>query len=133
MANLTASREDSRKSDELVAYQVKTGTTIYKGALVTVDSTGYAVTGVATAVRVVGVAYETVVNAGASGSVSIRVWRTGSFQFVAAGMAVTNVGAKVYVADDNTVTLTSTSSIQVGVITEFTSATSVRVALTSNI
>jgi threonine synthase len=48
-------------------------------------------------------------------------------------MAVTNIGAKVYVTDDNTVQTLATSTIQVGVITEFTSATSVRVALTSNI
>jgi DNA-binding beta-propeller fold protein YncE len=51
----------------------------------------------------------------------------------AAGMAITNVGAKVYVTDDNTVQLSATSTIQVGVITEFISATSVRVALTANI
>lgn len=133
MANLTVSREDSRKDDVVEAYKVKASTKIYKGALVAVDSSGYVVTGVSTAVRIVGVAYETIDNSsGASGDLSIRVWRTGSFQFNASGMAVTNIGAKVYVTDDNTVTLTATSNIQVGVITEFLSATSVRVALTAN-
>lgn len=133
MANLTASRDDLRKDDVLEAYQVKTATTIYKGALVAVDATGYAVPAVGTAVRVVGVAYETIVNAGASGALSVRVWRTGTFQFNASGMAVTNIGAKVYVTDDNTVQLSPTSTIQVGVITEFLSATLVRVALTVNV
>jgi hypothetical protein len=58
MANLTASREDSHKNDDVAAYQVKAATTIYKGALVAVDATGYVVPAVGTAVRVVGVAYE---------------------------------------------------------------------------
>lgn len=133
MANQTTSRDDQRKDDVLEAYGVKTGTTIYKGALVAVDATGYAVPAVGTAVRVVGVAYETVANTGASGSVTVRVWRSGTFQFNASGMAVTNIGAKVYVTDDNTVQLSPTSTIQVGVITEFISATSVRVALTANV
>ena len=134
MANQTASREDVRKDDALEAYQVKAATKIYKGALVAVDATGYAVPAVSTAVRVVGVAYETMDNTnGVSGAISIRVWRAGTFQFNAAGMAVTNIGAKVYVTDDNTVTLTATANIQVGVITEFLSATSVRVALTANV
>jgi hypothetical protein len=134
MANLTAAREDFRKDDELVAYPVKTGVTIYKGALVGVDSTGYAKPAATTDVRVVGVAYETVVaGASASGTFTCRVWRRGSFQFNASGMAITNVGAKVYVTDDNTVQTSATSTIQVGVITEFLSATSVRVALTANI
>jgi predicted RecA/RadA family phage recombinase len=134
MANLTAAREDFRKDDELVAYPVKTGVTIYKGALVGVDSTGYAKPAAQGDVRVVGVAYETVAaGAAASGTFTVRAWRRGSFQFNASGMAITNVGAKVYVTDDNTVQTSSTSTIQVGVITEFISATSVRVALTTNV
>lgn len=129
MSNLTAAREDFRKDDVLASYPVKTATTIYKGALVAVDATGYVVPAVGTAKRVVGVAYETVVNPGASGALSIRVNRQGTYQFVAAGMAITNIGDKVYVTDDNTVQTSPTSTILVGEITEFLSATSVRVAL----
>lgn len=134
MANLSAAREDQRKDDELVAFPVKTGVTIYKGALVGVDATGYAKPAATTDKRIVGVAYETVAaGAAASGTSTCRVSRKGSFQFAGSGLAITNVGDKVYVTDDNTVTTVATATIQVGVVTEFLSATSVRVAITPNI
>lgn len=135
MANLTASREDSRKEDNLLALPIKAAAAkIYKGALVSVDATGYAKLAAPADKRVMGVAYETVDNsAGAAGALSIRVIRSGSFQFNGSGLAVTNVGDKVYVTDDNTVQVSATSTILVGVITEFTSATSVRVAITPNV
>lgn len=134
MSNLTASRDDLRKDDELIAFPVKTGVTIYKGALVGVDSTGYAKPAATTDKRIVGVAYETVAaGASASGTFTVRVYRKGTFQFNGSGLAVTNVGDKVYVTDDNTVQTSATSTILVGVITEFTSATSVRVSITPNV
>lgn len=134
MANQTASRDDQRKDDDLLAYQVKASTKIYKGSAVSVDSSGYVVPAVGTAKRVVGVAYETVDNSsGASGALSVRVWRKGSFVFNTSGLTVANIGDKVYVTDDNTVQTSATSTIQVGVITEFISTTSVRVALTANV
>lgn len=133
MANLTASREDSRKEDKLLSLPVKAATTIYKGALVSVDATGYAKPAAPADKRVMGVAYETIANTGASGALIIRVIREGSVQLNGAALAITNVGDKVYVTDDNTVTTVAAGSIQVGVITEFLSATSVRVTLTPNV
>ena len=133
MTYLTASIEDFRKDDELVAYPVKAATQIYKGALVSVDATGYAKPAAPGDKRIVGVAYESRNNTAANGAFVIRVWRKGTFTFSSTGIAVTNIGDKVYVTDDNNVTLTATGSIIVGVITEFLSATSVRVVLTPNI
>jgi len=134
MANLTASREDMRKNDDLVAYPVKAATTIFKGALVAVDATGYAKPAAPADKRVVGVAYESGNNStGASGAITARVSRIASIQLNTAGLTIANVGDKVYVTDDNTVTTVAAGSILVGVITEFISATIVRVALTPNV
>lgn len=133
MAYQTTSREDLRKDDELIAFQVKAATVIYKGALVSVNSAGYVNPAAAGDVRVVGVAYESSNNsAGSNGATSVRVARKGSVVLNATGMTQANVGAKAYVTDDNTVTTTATGSILVGVIDEVISATSVRVALTPN-
>lgn len=134
MANLTASREDFRKDDELVAYPVAASSKIYKGSLVTVNSSGYVNRAVGTDKRVVGVAYETADNSsGANGAITCRLWRRGAFQFNCSGFAQSNVGDKVYVTDDNTVQTSATSTIQVGVVTEYLSATTVRVSLTANV
>lgn len=134
MANQTIAREDFRKDDELTTYPVKASTKIYKGALVGVDASGYVTPAAPTSKRVCGVAYETVDNSGGSnGLLNIRVIRKGSFQFNTSGLTIANIGDKVYVTDDNTVQTSSTSTIQVGVVTEFINATTVRVALTANI
>ena len=131
MAYLTASREDFRQDGDLIAYEVEANVAIHRGALVTVDSTGYLNPAAPTHVRVVGVAYDSANNnPGAAGAISARVQREGVIQLNGSGFTQANVGAKVYVVDDNTVTLTATSSIQVGVITSVNSATSVNVALT---
>lgn len=132
MANATAAREDDRQDGVLVLYPVKTASKIYKGTLVSVDSTGYAKRAAAADKRVVGVAYETVDNTGANGALNIRVWATGSFTFATTGATQANVGDAVYVTDDQTVQTSATSTIKVGVINEFVSATEVRVAITPN-
>jgi hypothetical protein len=134
MANLTAAREDLRKDDDLIAFQVKAATTIFKGAIVGVDATGYAKPAAPADKRIVGIAYEGSNNTiGANGATLVRVSRKGSVVLNATGITQANIGDKVYVTDDNTVTTTATGSIQVGVIDEVLSATTVRVALTANI
>jgi hypothetical protein len=84
---------------------VKGSTTIYQGALV-VMSSGVAIPGkTATGLVTLGVATETVENAGSDGAVSVEVKR-GTFKFFNdSGAAVTSadIGKTAYVVDDQTV------------------------------
>ena len=88
---------------------VKGATTILQGALVVMQS-GLAVPGkTATALTVIGVAEETVVNAGADGASSITPLR-GCFKFFNDGadpVAAADIGKDCYIVDDQTVAKTS--------------------------
>jgi hypothetical protein len=94
---------------------VKTNAVIYKGALVCVDSTGYALPGAtATGLIPVGRAEETVDNTGgASGAKRVKVTR-GAFSLANSADAdeieITELFSEVYIVDDNTVAKTDGSS-----------------------
>lgn len=134
MAATTVPRDAQRKEGDIVSYRLpaSTSVTIYRGAMVNVYvADGYAYpgrNGTATD-KFVGVAAETVSGNGTAGSARVDVLKSGSFIFAATGMAQTDVGKAVYVLDDQTVTLTSTSAQLCGYIEEFLSATSVRVRI----
>ena len=88
-------------------FKVKTGVVIYKGALVAVDTNGWAVPAVnAAATKVVGVCREQVDNTdGANGDLEVRA-ATGVFKFVndtGTPVAQTSIGDIAYVVDDQTV------------------------------
>lgn len=95
---------DARRGD-FYEYQCYQYLTFYKGAIVSVDTSGYAHPGRATATdRVVGVADEYVDNsAGASGAKSVRV-KQGIFKFddIAdnAALTIADIGNAVYIYDD---------------------------------
>ena len=124
MANLTAPRDDSRQTGDLV--EVDAGTNkIFHGAAVTIASSGFAHAG-APKEPFVGVAQETV-NGGL-----VRVYTEGvvSFNCAAAVGIQTNVGKSVALVDDNTVGLAAGSdAVAIGIITKIESTTSVRVKL----
>ena len=100
----------------------------YKGALLCRDTTGYGVVGADTANYVfAGVAmeeYDQAAAAAADGTNHVKVYRRGVFKFTTSGAAITDVGRKVFLSDDNTVTLTP-GYVFVGVIVRYESATSV--------
>jgi hypothetical protein len=104
MAALAAAYEVLYKPGNITLYKVAASTTIYKGALVAVDSDGFAIPiahGTAS-LKYVGVAEETVINDGADGDASVRISKIGSFVY--AGTAVqADIGKEVYAVDDNTV------------------------------
>ena len=109
MAALTADRVfKSRKVYDAIQYKVKASTTIYAGAIVAVDASGYVVPGDdASGQTVVGIAVAQANNsAGASGDISVEV-QTGIFSFNGGGTAPTiaNVGSTVTVETDNEVAL----------------------------
>ncbi len=78
MAKLTDVRDTPEIANgaKVIAVPVKGGTTIYQGALVALDASGYAIPGKkAESLTAVGRAEETVANAGADGELVIRVAR----------------------------------------------------------
>lgn len=133
MAALAADRVIKRKGTEstatipLVTVLVKTGVTIYKGALVCIDNvTGYAVpaTGVATLIAVGIATKQVVAGAAASGTFSLDVMR-GTFPFNNAGgdlVVQADMLKKVYMTDDNTVNHTAGSLSVAGVFMGFDEA-----------
>lgn len=121
--SLSADRNTLAKSQGLTAcFKVKAATTIYKGALVALDSSGWAVPAGATAGhRVIGRAEETVDNSdGDSGDLSIAV-RQGVYRWTnSAGAAVAqaHIGSVVYVEADSIVASSASNSIVAGIATE---------------
>ncbi len=121
---LSADRNTLQMGDGIpkrMSYPQKGSTTIYKGSLVALDSSGYAKPAISgTALLVVGRAAQHQVNSGSSGSLSIEV-EQGVFKWAVNGTAVTaaNIGSLCYAYDDQTVTLSSTSASVAGTIYGF--------------
>lgn len=119
MTALTAPMLTKRLNQEAVIFEltlpVKASTTIYGGATVVTDATGYAVpASVSATQKTWGVAEETVDNStGANGAKYIKV-RCGAFSrnvgTSADALAQADIGATVYNIDDNTVGKTNGSS-----------------------
>ena len=107
-----------------IKYLVKASTTISKDDLVAIDATGYAIPATDTAgVKFVGVAAKGVTNSGANGAKEVAVHRTGVISMAATSIAVTQVGAAMYVVDKNTFDETSGNSIACGILVKYISAT----------
>lgn len=132
MTATTAAREAKRKDGQLIAYPMA-AVKIPKGALVSINTDGYATNATDAAETFAGVAYETVDNsAGSAGALSIRVETTGTFVFVDGGGngAQTDVGVEFHITDNQTVTDAATSNnLAAGTCVESISATSVRIRI----
>ena len=126
MSALAADRNTKRlKTDQSQSYPVAASTTIYAGALVCLNTSGYAVAAAATAgYQVVGVAKEQVDNSsGSNGDESVEVHRTGAFEFTSSGLSIADEGKPCWITDDNNVT-TTPGDVFVGILREYVSATS---------
>lgn len=98
-------------------YPVLTGVTIYEGSIVVIDSSGYAKPGVTgTGLVCVGIALGTVVNSGASGSVSVEIQQGVSCVGNGSTITKSSVGALCYVVDDQTVSTTASGKSIAGTI-----------------
>ena len=121
MAKLTDVRDTPEIANgaKVIAVPVKGGTTIYQGALVALDASGYAIPGKkAESLTAVGRAEETVTNTGADGELVIRVAR-GIFVFensTSGKIAAAEVLGPCYIEDDQTVTKTATSASVAGLV-----------------
>ncbi len=126
MTALNKDRNTPRREGKITAYGMAANAKIFNGSLVCINTAGYAVPAADTAgFRFAGIARQYVDNTGgANGALTVEVEES-VVKLVAAGMAITDVTKPVFVADDQTVALTSTNGVCCGVIVEFESATAI--------
>lgn len=111
---LAADRNTPCMDGEIISVPVATGVTIYAGAIVAANNSGYATPGaVAATLTYLGRAEEQVVNAGANGAKNILVRRKKGFKWDNYGsdaVTVALLGKNCYIYDDATVAATSGGS-----------------------
>jgi len=123
MAMLTSELvRDKTEPKMILSKVVKSGETIYQGAFVCEKTDGYAypakdAVGYS---RCLGVARETVVG---DGTKEVEIDAGIIVEATSTGLAVTDVGKTVYIADDQTVKKTASHYIEAGVITKYISST----------
>jgi hypothetical protein len=108
MADLTASREiDVRDKDLRISRKltVKAATTIYKGQIVGIDASGYAIHALTTT-KVAGMAQHD-----AAAGETVTVWINYVVKLAYASAAVTDVGNAAYAADSSDATTSSNTAI----------------------
>ena len=120
---LTANRDlDHYIDQELRTFKVAGSTHIYKGALIGLNTSGYARPLVA-GDPFVGIAYEEIDNSsGANGDLSVRVYTLGDFGHALAGASQAQVGDAVYASADDTLTFTAAGNSYVGVAVDVPSS-----------
>lgn len=113
--------------------------TFYVGAIIVVDQNTGAATGGEAATdaatkKFIGVNMTNVVNTGSVGDFELDLLTEGEINFPCASATTAWVGNLVFAVDDETVALAATTSADVGVgmVTQFVSATEVRVTLDIN-
>lgn len=139
MAAATANREITRQPGELVAYNGASGRHYYAGTMVIRNNAGAIVPGALGAsgdlISFLGVVQDNVnltTNNGNS-NLSLNVYKTGEFTFVAQGNGVSaDIGRIAYLMDDQTVGVsTGIPRTPVGEITGIPNSTSYRVRITN--
>jgi predicted RecA/RadA family phage recombinase len=131
MSRLTANYESKRQDGIIVSVPVKASTTIYKEGMLVDKGTGFAEPGTdGSGYILIGVAMEGCDNsAGADGAKTVRVWKTGVFEYTKASAAQTDLGTAVYVHDDQTVGASSTNSVLAGYVAKYVDSTHVGVRI----
>ena len=115
MTALATERDTPARVGDRFEFPVAASTKIYKGSLVCINSSGYAVPGSAsTTFKSVGMAEETADNSsGAAAAINVKV-RRGVFRFGNSAstdlIALADINASCYVVDDQTVAKTNGSS-----------------------
>lgn len=123
---LSADASIPRKEAGLQSYPVADSATIYKGALVGTNSSGYlAPMSTTITLKFAGIAYEQKNNSGGSdGDLECRVYTAGVFKLTATSIAQTMVGQPMFATDDVTIDDTGTNYQFCGILVEYTSPTS---------
>jgi len=127
MAALTKDRATPYRDGIEIDFPVAGSTKIYAGSLVCANATGYAVPAADTAgLKFAGVALEQADNTGgANGAKTVRLRRTGVFEFDAASITQAMVGTAMYIVDDHTMDDASgpTNDIRIGVLVKYVADT----------
>lgn len=127
MAALTKDRATPYRDGIELDFPVAANTKIYAGSLVCANSTGYAVPAADTAgLKFAGVALEQADNTGAAnGALTVRLRRSGAFQFDAASITQAMVGTAMYIVDDHTMDDASgpANDIRIGVLVKYVADT----------
>ncbi|MFA5187075.1 MAG: hypothetical protein WC551_11385 [Patescibacteria group bacterium] len=125
MGALSADRATIRKDGDLATYPVYQSVTIYNGALVSINSSGYAIPAADTAsTTFAGVATAQADNSsGSSGAINVTVRRKGVFKFPATSITQAHVNGIMYLKDDQTFDNTSSNLIACGRLIKYESST----------
>ena len=117
---LSANREVDRYVDqELRSYPVAASTHVYKGALVTLNASGFA-EALGAGNRFAGLAYEEADNSsGADSDLRVRVFTLGDFGHTLTGATVADVGRAVYADADDTLTFAPGGNTFVGYVKDW--------------
>ncbi|MCL6624241.1 MAG: hypothetical protein K6T17_06445 [Fimbriimonadales bacterium] len=129
MPALTEPYEVKYKQSLMVAYPVAADTTLYKGALVGLNSNGYAVpmNHATASLRFVGIAEETVKNTGGNGEALVRVVKAGSGVYQVSPLTgQADIGKDVYAVTDHEVQLNAT-----GLTNAYVVGTAIGIEMTS--
>ena len=136
MAAATKNHDTGRSEGKLKAYKMG-AVKIFRGTLVRLDATGFAVPATDAATGVfAGVAYEQVDNStGAAGAKSIRVVKDGEYEFAVTGaFTQAGVGNSAFVSDDQTVSAVATvNSFVAGKFAEFLTSTKGRIRIDNQV
>jgi len=129
MVALTDNKEVSEKHRRLIENPVAGSSTIFKGAIVMGNASGFLAPAASLAgATMAGMAYEKADNSnGAAGDIDCKLLREGLFELAGSGFTQADIGKVVYATDDQTVSLTQAvgDEVAVGKIAQVVSATSV--------
>jgi hypothetical protein len=127
MCALSADRNTAYRDGIELEFPVKAAAKIYAGSMVCLEgASGYAIPAAdASGNQFIGVALEQADNTGAgNGAITVRVRRTGVFEFAASSIAQAQVGDVMYIVDDQTVDETNPgNSVIAGRLVKYVSAT----------
>jgi len=127
MAALTKDRATPYRDGIEIDFPVAANIKIYAGSLVCANTTGYAVPAADTAgLKFAGVALEQADNTGgANGAKTVRLRRSGVFEFDAASITQAMVGTAMYIVDDHTMDDATgpTNDIRIGILVKYVADT----------
>ena len=123
MAAATTDRSTARRSGSYLGIGLAAAAVIFAGCLTCYDADGYLADGADTAgLKFAGVSQEAVDNTGgADAALNADVWVEGQFLVASAGLTAADVGERVYLSDNQTVTK-SVTNVYVGTIAEVVTA-----------
>ena len=132
MSAATKPYDSQRKDGIIISHKMAAGAKVYAGAMVCVNSAGYALNASdASGLRMLGVAVDTVDNtSGDDGGRSVRVYKKGTFAFADTGAVQSDLGKVFYIVDNKTVTNASTTAgIPAGICVETVTPTLTRIRI----